>query len=61
MRKSKFSEHQIIATLKAVEAGRTVKKPFVANTISALRLSRWKPSALPLGTFLAAQKLTFRA
>jgi len=25
MRKSKFSEHQIIAILKAVEAGRTVK------------------------------------
>jgi hypothetical protein len=26
MRQSKFSEHQIIAILKAVEAGRTVKK-----------------------------------
>jgi len=25
MRKSKFSEHQIIAILKAVEVGRTVK------------------------------------
>jgi len=25
LRKSKFSEHQIIAILKAVEAGRTVK------------------------------------
>ena len=25
MRKSKFSEHQIIAILKAVEAGRTVR------------------------------------
>lgn len=25
MRKSKYSEHQIVAILKAVEAGRTVK------------------------------------
>lgn len=37
MRKSKFSEHQIIPILKAVEAGRTVKDS-VASMRAAMRL-----------------------
>jgi hypothetical protein len=39
MRKSKYSEYQIIAILKAVEAGRA-KKTSVVSTSSARRLSR---------------------
>ena len=38
MKRSKFSEHQIIAILKAVEAGRTVRM-FVASTKSAKQLT----------------------
>jgi transposase InsO family protein len=37
MRKSKFSEHQIIAILKAVEAGRTVKDVCREHEISGLQ------------------------
>ncbi len=42
MRKSKFSEHQIIAILKAVEAGRTVKDVCREQEISDATYYQWK-------------------
>ena len=42
MRKSKFSEHQIIAILKAVEAGRTVKDVCREPEISDATYYQWK-------------------
>jgi putative transposase len=42
MRKSKFSEHQIIAILKAVEAGRTVKDVCREHEISEATYYQWK-------------------
>ena len=42
MRKSKFSEHQIIAILKAVEAGRTVRDVCREHEISEATYYQWK-------------------
>jgi len=42
MRKSKFSEHQIIAILKAVEAGRTVKDGCREHEVSDATYYQWK-------------------
>jgi len=42
MRKSKFSEHQIIAILKTVEAGRTVKDVCREHEISDATYYQWK-------------------
>ena len=42
MRKSKFSEHQIIAILNAVEAGRTVKDVCREHEISEATYYQWK-------------------
>ena len=42
MRKSKFSEHQIIAILKAVEAGRTVRDDCREHEISEATYYQWK-------------------
>ena len=42
MRKSKFSEHQIIAILKAAEAGRTVKDVCREHEISEATYYQWK-------------------
>lgn len=42
MRKSKFSEHQIIAILKAVETGRTVKDVCREHEISEATYYQWK-------------------
>ena len=42
MRKSKYSEHQIIAILKAVEAGRTVKEVCREHEISDATYYQWK-------------------
>jgi len=42
MRKSKFSEHQIIAILKAVEAGRTVRNVCREHEISEATYYQWK-------------------
>ena len=42
MRKSKFSEHQIIAILKAVEAGRTVRDVCREHDISDPTYYQWK-------------------
>ena len=42
MRKSKFSEHQIIAILKAVEVGRTVKDVCREHEISEATYYQWK-------------------
>ena len=42
MRKSKFSEHQIIAILKAVEAGRTVRDVCRENEIAEATYYKWK-------------------
>ena len=42
MRKSKFSEHQIIAILKAVEAGQTVKDVCREHEISEATYYQWK-------------------
>lgn len=42
MRKSKFSEHQIIAILKAVEAGRTVKDVCREHELSEATYYKWK-------------------
>jgi len=42
MRKSKFSKHQIIAILKAVEAGRTVKDVCREHEISEPTHYQWK-------------------
>ena len=42
MRKSKFSEHQIIAILKAVEAGRAVKDVCREHEISDATYYQWK-------------------
>ena len=42
MRKSKFSEHQIIAILKAVEAGRTVRDVCREHEISEASYYQWK-------------------
>lgn len=46
MRKARFTEHQLIAVLKSVEAGRTVKdvcplKP--ATTTGKRSMAVWKP------------------
>jgi putative transposase len=42
MRKSKYSEHQIIAILKAVEAGRTVKDVCREQELSEATYYKWK-------------------
>ena len=42
MRKSKFSEHQIIAILKAVENGRTVRDVCREQEISDATYYQWK-------------------
>ena len=42
MRKSKFSEHQIIAILKAVETGRTVRDVCREHEISDATYYQWK-------------------
>ena len=42
MRKSKFNEHQIIAILKAVEAGRTVRDVCREYEISDATYYQWK-------------------
>ena len=42
MRKSKFSEHQIIAILKAVESGRTVRDVCREYEISDATYYQWK-------------------
>jgi putative transposase len=42
MRKSKFSEHQIIAILKAVEAGQTVREVCREHEISDATYYQWK-------------------
>ena len=42
MKRSKFSEHQIIAILKAVEAGRTVNDVCREHEISEATYYQWK-------------------
>jgi putative transposase len=42
MRKSKFSENQIIAILKAVEAGRMVKDVCREHSVSDATYYKWK-------------------
>lgn len=42
MRKSKFSENQIIAILKEVEQGRTVKDVCREHTVSEATYYQWK-------------------
>jgi putative transposase len=42
MRKIRFTEHQIIAVLKSVEAGRTVKDVCREAAISEARYYNWK-------------------
>jgi putative transposase len=42
MRKSKYSEHQIIAILKAVEVGRTVKDICREHELSEATYYKWK-------------------
>ena len=42
MKRSKFSEHQIIAILKAVEAGRTVRDVCRENEIAEATYYKWK-------------------
>jgi putative transposase len=42
MRKSKFSEHQIITILKAVEAGRAVRDVCREHEISDATYYKWK-------------------
>ena len=42
MRKSKYSEHQIIAILKAVEAGRIVKDVCREHELSEATYYKWK-------------------
>ena len=42
MRKSKFSEQQIIAILKAVEAGRTVRDVCREHEVSEATYYQWK-------------------
>ncbi len=42
MKKSKFSEHQIIAILKAVEAGRTVRDVCREHEVSDATYYKWK-------------------
>lgn len=42
MRKARFSEHQIIAVLKSVEAGRTVKDVCRKAGISEASYHNWK-------------------
>ena len=42
MRKSEFSEHQILSVLKAVESGRAVKDVCSEHEISEATYYRWK-------------------
>lgn len=42
MRKSKFTEYQIVKILKAVEGGRTVKEVCRENGISSATFYKWK-------------------
>ncbi len=42
MKRSKFSEHQIIAILKAVEAGRTVRDVCREHEVSDATYYKWK-------------------
>lgn len=55
MKKSKFSEHQIIAMLKAVEAGRTVRDVCREHEVSDATYYKWKTSTV------AWKRLTFGA
>jgi putative transposase len=45
MRKVRFTEHQIIAVLKSVEAGRTVKDVCREAAISEASYYNWKASS----------------
>ncbi len=42
MKRSKFSEHQVLGILKEVEKGRTVEEVCRANTISTSTYFNWK-------------------
>jgi putative transposase len=42
MKRSKFSEHQIIAMLKAVESGQSVKDVCRENEVSEATYYKWK-------------------
>jgi putative transposase len=42
MKRSRFSEHQIIAMLKAVEAGRSVKDVCREHEVSEATYYKWK-------------------
>jgi len=42
MKRSRFSEHQIIGMLKAVEAGRSVKDVCRENEVSEATYYKWK-------------------
>lgn len=42
MRKARFTEHQIIAVIKSVEAGRTVKDVCREAGISEATYNNWK-------------------
>ena len=46
MRKSKYSEHQIIAILKAVEGGRTVRDVCREHEISDATYYQWNQSTV---------------
>lgn len=46
MRKARFTEHQIIAVLKSVEAGRTVKDVCREAGISEASYYNWKAKSM---------------
>ena len=51
MRKARFTEHQIIAVLKSVEAGRTVKDVCSEAGISEASYYNWKAKFGSMGAF----------
>jgi putative transposase len=64
MRKSKFSEHQIISILKAVQAGRTVRDVSREYEISEAPYYQWKSQggmeAADIGQLLGLEEETRR-